>query len=253
MAMVKLKLNKSSRRRAAEKRTIISLYQLDPSFYNKIISRKSSVGNAESHLTHLSPSAAAVANVPFVWEVHPGTPKLGLAGEEVSVAKSSTATLPPSIRIPKLTNLTGFAQFNGRQRRRRSLVTGKKAVEKLGSEISGKVKEVFWKGVDGAHKKLKGVSGKKIVRQLKARVAPVVDRRGGGSPPEGGIGGGGVSRDVKLFSVGVSPAIMSVFRRGSSGVAVSPAIDGPTRFAWRSVLGKKLVAKLKFVKGGKAT
>ncbi|CAN1329717.1 hypothetical protein LINPERPRIM_LOCUS34734 [Linum perenne] len=218
--------NKSRRR---DKRPISSLYQLDPSFYNKIISRKSSVGNPDPN-----PNPA---NVPFLWEVHPGTPKRIGDSWPPPVAKSP----PPSFRVPKL---TGFQQLRGRKRGI--------PVKKFGSEIGGKAKEVFWKGVDGAQRKMKSVSGRKIVRQLKARVSPVMDRRGEGGSGSSSSSSSGIrfrdvfsSGELKFHSGGKFPPFLSVFRRGSS-----PAIDAPasSRFGWRTVLGKKLMTKWKLLK-----
>ncbi|CAN0914566.1 hypothetical protein LINGRAHAP2_LOCUS28652, partial [Linum grandiflorum] len=139
--------NKTSRRREENNHLTLPArsFILQQNYFSEILRRKRRITPNPQFLL-----AAAVSNVLLVWDLQPGTPKLRSACDE------------------------------GRQRWRKSLVT----VNKLGSEISGKIKKVIRRGVDGGHKKLKSVSGRKIVMQLKAMVAPAVDRRRGSSMSE---------------------------------------------------------------------
>ncbi|EEF23691.1 conserved hypothetical protein [Ricinus communis] len=53
-----------------EERNIYDLYQIDPAFYKKIISRSSSIHFSRQNSFHRCPG-----KVPFSWEIQPGTPR----------------------------------------------------------------------------------------------------------------------------------------------------------------------------------
>ncbi|CAL1358506.1 unnamed protein product [Linum trigynum] len=235
-------INNKSRR---EKRTIISLYQLNPSFYNKIVSRRSSVGDSDQ-ITR--------GGVPFVWEIQPGKPRIPPKSLPQTAPRLSSAS---SLSLRNLPGVSG---------RKRSFLANR--IKKFGSGISdlvvGKLKRVpdriptkltagqkemvrgfFWRNVNRAHRKLRiagSFSGRKI-RQVRARVSPGSPREGGRRIREY------FSRNAK-FLPEISPSFSDFsgsVSGGSSSSSSSSSVKSPakSRFALGSSsgLGKKLSAK----------
>ncbi|CAI0427758.1 unnamed protein product [Linum tenue] len=241
-------INNKSRR---EKRTIISLYQLNPSFYNKIVSRSSSASSSDQ---------ISRGGVPFIWEIQPGTPRIQPKsllppppGWRFSSRKSpTTAPRLSSASSHSLRNLPGVSG------RKRSFLA--KRIKKFASGISdlvaGKLRKIpgrvptrltagqkemvrafFWRNVNRAHRKLR-IAGRKF-RQVKARVSP-------GSPRGRGFREY-FSRNAK-FRPEISPSFSDFSGSGSGGSSSSSSsVKSPprSRFALRSSpsLGKKLSTK----------
>ncbi|KAJ6914169.1 hypothetical protein NC651_016429 [Populus alba x Populus x berolinensis] len=71
---------------ALEDERIVTLYQVDPGFYKKILSRNSSLSSSKSISACYSPG-----EVPFIWEKQPGKPR-----EAPQIEKLRPIRLPPA-------------------------------------------------------------------------------------------------------------------------------------------------------------
>jgi hypothetical protein len=71
---------------ALEDERIVTLYQVDPGFYKKILSRNSSLSSSKRISDYYSPG-----EVPFIWEKQPGKPR-----EAPKIEKVRPIRLPPA-------------------------------------------------------------------------------------------------------------------------------------------------------------
>ncbi|KAJ6355434.1 hypothetical protein OIU77_005929 [Salix suchowensis] len=86
----------SERIKTGREEKIVSLYQLDPGFYKKILSRNPSLKCSSSISVYRNPGG-----VPFTWEMQPGKPR-----EESKTEIARPIRLPPAVHglnMPKAT------------------------------------------------------------------------------------------------------------------------------------------------------
>ncbi|KAG6772158.1 hypothetical protein POTOM_023554 [Populus tomentosa] len=98
---------------ALEDERIVTLYQVDPGFYKKILSRNSSLSSSKSISACYSPG-----QVPFIWEKQPGKPR-----EAPKIEKVRPIRLPPAAH--------GFSMQKPRFHHSSPMACFSKCIEKL--------------------------------------------------------------------------------------------------------------------------